>query len=52
LINVNHIPEGVENIFNIEPEIIEIELFSIYFDDQESIILLIKNISQLLKAEK
>jgi len=45
LINVNHIPDGVENIFNIEPEIIEVELFSIYFDDQESVIMLINNIS-------
>ncbi|CDW87830.1 pas pac sensor hybrid histidine kinase [Stylonychia lemnae] len=51
-INVNHIPEGVENIFNIEPDIIEVELFSIIFDDQQAILMLIKNISQLLKAEK
>eukprot|EP00347_Sterkiella_histriomuscorum_P003334 403364687 len=52
LIDIDGVNKNNETtIFNKEPEVIEIELQKINFEQQDSVLVIIKNISQLLQSE-
>eukprot|EP00347_Sterkiella_histriomuscorum_P017836 403347790 len=52
LIDIRHLSSEQATLFDREPEVIEIELFKVFFEDKDSILVIIKNISQLLNSEK